>query len=733
MKILLTGHAGYVGTVATGVLTEAGHEVIGLDTGYFVPCHTEGLEPVDPVRTIAKDVRDITAEDLAGFDAVVHLAALSNDPMGDLAPELTAAINRDATIALARIAKAAGVTRFVFASSCSIYGAGNPDLLLDESAPVNPLTAYASSKVESEAGLLALADDSFVPTFMRNATCYGLSPRLRTDLVLNNLVVSALSTGEVKLLSSGLSWRPLLHVRDLACAAAAILAADPATVRGEAFNIGQNSENHLVRDIATIVAEAVPGSRVTFAEGNTIDPRSYRVDFGKFAAAFPDFRFLHTAASGAKELVAALAGRTTADDLSGQRYVRLARLKSLMASEKLAGDLTWRTARETTPLTVKRERVPVAGPSITQREVDLTAEAARHAWFENHAKYNQRFEAMVAEQTGRKHAISLAHCTSAIHLALAGLGIGPGDEVIVPECTWVATASPVVQIGATPVFVDIDPVSWCMSPASLAAAITPRTKAAIVVDLYGGMPDWARLETIARDAGIILIEDAAEAIGSRFRDKPAGAFGRASVFSFHGSKTVTTGEGGMLVTDDDALAERVNILRDQGRHPTSRALVTEEVGFKYRMSAMQAAMGIAQMERLDDLIAMKRDIFRFYAEALDGTPGLTLNAEPPHVFNTYWMVTAVLDPKLGLLKQQVAAELGAEGIDTRPFFYPLSWQPAFRSQPSAAGASARNPNAYAISPTGINLPSGYNVTRDVAARVARSLKSILARHARRVA
>lgn len=733
MKILLTGHAGYVGTVATGVLTEAGHEVIGLDTGYFVPCHTEGLEPIDPVRTIAKDVRDITAEDLAGFDAVVHLAALSNDPMGDLAPELTAAINRDATIALARIAKAAGVSRFVFASSCSIYGAGNPDLLLDESAPVNPLTAYASSKVESEAGLLALADESFVPTFMRNATCYGLSPRLRTDLVLNNLVVSALSTGEVKLLSSGLSWRPLLHVRDLARAAAAILAADPATVRGEAFNIGQNSENHLVRDIATIVAEAVPGSRVTFAEGNTIDPRSYRVDFGKFAAAFPDFRFLHTAASGAKELVAALAGRTTADDLSGQRYVRLARLKSLMASEKLAGDLTWRTARETTPLTVKRERVPVAGPSITQREVDLTAEAARHAWFENHAKYNQRFEAMVAEQTGRKHAISLAHCTSAIHLALVGLGIGPGDEVIVPECTWVATASPVVQIGATPVFVDIDPVSWCMSPASLAAAITPKTKAAIVVDLYGGMPDWARLETIARDAGIILIEDAAEAIGSRFRDKPAGAFGRASVFSFHGSKTVTTGEGGMLVTDDDALAERVNILRDQGRHPTSRALVTEEVGFKYRMSAMQAAMGIAQMERLDELIAMKRDIFGFYAEALDGTPGLALNAEPPHVFNSYWMVTAVLDPKLGLLKQQVAAELGAEGIDTRPFFYPLSWQPAFRSQPSATGAAARNPNAYAISPTGINLPSGYNVTRDVAARVARSLKSILSRHARRVA
>lgn len=733
MKVLITGHAGYVGSVATAVFAEAGHEVTGLDTGYFAPCHTEGMEPVDPPRVIAKDVRHVTTQDLAGFDAILHLAALSNDPMGDLAPELTAAINRDATIALARAAKQAGVSRFIFASSCSIYGAGNPDLLLDETAPVNPLTAYASSKVESEAGLLALADASFAPTFMRNATCYGLSPRVRTDLVLNNLVCSALSTGEVKLLSSGLAWRPLLHVRDLARAAAAILAADTETVRGEAFNIGQNSENHFVRDIATIVADAVPGSKVTFAEGNTVDPRSYRVDFTKFASAFPDFRFLHTAVSGAKELVAAMAGRTSAADLTGQRYVRLARLKHLMDKGALAPDLTWKGLPDTAPLTAARERVPVAGPSITQREIDLVADAARNAWFANHAAYNLRFEAMVAEQTGRKHAISLAHCTSAIHLALAGLNIGPGDEVIVPECTWVATASPVVQVGATPVFADIDPVSWCMSPASLAAAITPRTKAAIVVDLYGGMADWARLEAIARDAGIILIEDAAEAIGSRYRGKPAGSFGRASVFSFHGSKTVTTGEGGMLVTDDDALAERVNILRDQGRHPTSRALITEEVGFKYRMSAMQAAMGVAQMERLDELIALKRDIFAFYAEELSGLPGLTLNAEPPQVFNSYWMVTAVLDPALGLLKQQVAAEMGADGIDTRPFFYPLSWQPAFRSQPSAAGAPARNPDAYAISATGINLPSGYNVTRDVAVRVSRSLKSILARHARRAA
>lgn len=733
MKVLLTGHAGYVGSVASAVLAEAGHTVTGLDTGYFLPCHTEGMAPADPAAVLMKDLREITAADLAGFDAVVHLAALSNDPMGDLAPQLTAAINRDATLALARAAKAAGIGRFVFASSCAIYGAGGPDRLLDERAPVAPLTPYAASKVEAEAGLLALADERFAPTIMRNATCYGLSPRLRLDLVLNNLVCSALATGEVRLLSSGLAWRPLLHVRDLARAAAAILAADADRMRGETFNIGRNDENHLVRDIAAIVAEAVPGSRVTYGAGETIDPRSYRVDFAKFAGAFPGFRFLHTAASGAKELAAALAGRTAAEDLTSPRYIRLARLKRLAEADILSADLTWRGPRDTAPPAPKRERIPVAGPSISPREIELVAEAARTAWFDRHAVYNQRFEAMVAAHTGRKHAISLAHCTSAIHLALAGLGIGPGDEVIVPECTWVATASPIVQVGARPVFCDIDPVTWCLSPASFAAAITPQTRAAIVVDLYGGMPDWARLEAIARDAGVILIEDAAEAIGSRYRGRPAGSFGRASVFSFHGSKTVTTGEGGMLVTDDDALAERVNILRDQGRHPTSRALIVEEAGFKYRMSAMQAAMGVAQMERLDELIAMKRDIFAFYRDELADVPGLTLNAEPPHVVNSYWMVTAIVDPSLRLLKQQLASALGADGIDTRPFFYPLSWQPAFRDQPSARDAALRNPTAYALSQTGINLPSGYNVTREIAGRVARSLKSALARHARRAA
>ncbi|MFN3854893.1 MAG: DegT/DnrJ/EryC1/StrS family aminotransferase [Phreatobacter sp.] len=733
MRVLLTGHAGYVGSVASSVLAEAGHAVVGLDTGFFAHCHTDGLSPSDPATILAKDIRDIGPGDLEGFDAVVHLAALSNDPMGDLDPALTEAINRDASIALARAAKAAGVSRFVFASSCSIYGAGDPERLLDESAPVNPLTPYAASKVETERALADLADRHFAPTFMRNATCYGLSPRLRLDLVLNNLVASALATGEVRLLSSGLSWRPLLHCRDMARAAAAILAAPVEAVAGQAFNIGQSEENHLVRGIAAIVAEAVPGSTVTYAEGDVIDPRSYRVDFGKFRAAFPDFRFQHTARTGAKELAAALAGRVRPADLTGPHYIRLATLKAHRAGGLLDPSLRWLAARPLATSRSEADRVPVAGPSISAREVELVADAVRTAWYADHAKYNTRFERMVADLTGRRHAISLAHCTSAIHLALAGLGIGPGDEVIVPECTWVATASPVVQTGATPVFCDIDPVTWCLSPAAFRAAITPRTRAAIVVDLYGGMADWARLKAIADDHGIVLIEDAAEAIGSRYDGRPAGSFGLASVFSFHGSKTVTTGEGGMLLTDDDALAERVNILRDQGRHPTSRALITEEVGFKYRMSSLQAAMGCAQMERLDELIAMKRAIFGWYRDALADVPHLTLNAEPARVFNTYWMVTAIVDPGLGLIKQQLAAELAADGIDTRPFFYPLSWQPAFRNQPSAAGAEARNPVAYALSPHGINLPSGYNVTEAVAHRVAASLRAAIARKAARAA
>lgn len=370
------------------------------------------------------------------------------------------------------------------------------------------------------------------------------------------------------------------------------------------------------------------------------------------------------------------------------------------------------------------KRIPVAGPSITAREIDYVTQAVTSAWYGDAGMFHGRFETAFASHCGRRHAVALPSCTSALHLALMALDIGPGDEVIVPDATWIASVAPVRYVGATPVFADIDRDSWCLSPEAFEAAITPRTKAAIVVDLYGSMPDWDRLNAIATANGVTLIEDAAEAIGSRWRDRPAGAFGVMSAFSFHGSKTLTTGEGGMLVLDDEKLLERVQRLRDHGRSPGDTMFFNDEVGWKYKMSSMQAALGLAQLERVDELVDGKRRIFSWYREALSDWNGGRLNPDVAGLYNSYWMSTVVLDSEIGMTKEKLIPLMRQEGIDVRPFFYPLSRLPAFRDTPEAAIARERNTVAATVTPYGINLPSALSLTRDDIERVASALKRL---------
>jgi perosamine synthetase len=358
------------------------------------------------------------------------------------------------------------------------------------------------------------------------------------------------------------------------------------------------------------------------------------------------------------------------------------------------------------------QRIPVAGPWITQREIDYVAEAAGAAWYGNANVYQQRFEAAFARYVGRRFAIALPSCTSAIHLALLAIDVGGDDEVIVPDATWIATSAPISYVGATPVFADIDRRTWCLSLPSLEQAMTPRTRAVIPVNLYGGMPDYDLILDAAARKRIVVIEDAAESIGSVYRGKRAGSFGLASVFSFHGSKTLTTGEGGMLLTDDEALYERCRMLADHGRRKGDRAFWNAEIGQKYKMSSLQAALGLAQLERVEELVARKREIFGWYRSALEQAPGITLNAEPYATTNSVWMVTAVIDAALGWMKEDLANALAADGIDTRPFFYPLSSLPAYAASPHAAVAAKRNLIAYDISPRAINLPSPLSLTED---------------------
>jgi nucleoside-diphosphate-sugar epimerase len=343
VKVLITGHKGYLGSVMTPFIAAAGHELTGLDSCLFEDCT---LGPANPaIPEIRIDVRDVERDHLAGFDAVIHLAALCNDPLGNLNPESTYEINHRASVRLARLAKEAGVPRFVFASSCSLYGTSSTDHMLTETAQFNPITPYGETKVLVERDVAKLADDKFSPTYMRNATAYGFSPRLRADIVINNLVGYAYTTGEVLIQSDGTPWRPLVHAEDIARAFLAVLEAPRELVHNQAFNVGRNDENYQIRELADMVQEIVPGSKVTYLPGGGPDPRCYRVDCTKIAATLPAFKPQWDARRGIEQLHEAYKRYgLTADQFLGTRYLRIKHITELAEHGRIDRELRWTKA-----------------------------------------------------------------------------------------------------------------------------------------------------------------------------------------------------------------------------------------------------------------------------------------------------------------------------------------------------------------------------------------------------
>ena len=367
------------------------------------------------------------------------------------------------------------------------------------------------------------------------------------------------------------------------------------------------------------------------------------------------------------------------------------------------------------------KNIYMAGTDVGPLEEEYVLDALKNGWYNDKYYYCEKLQNEFAQYHNRKYALMTTNCTSALHLVLAGMGIGPGDEVIVPECTWIASASPITYVGATPIFCDIEKDTWCLSPESLNESITSKTKAVIVVNLFGNMAKMDKIQKICKEHNLFLIEDAAESLGSKYKGVRSGKFGDASTFSFHNTKTMSTGEGGMLLIDDEQLYDRCVKLRDHGRGPDTKPYYNDIVGFKYMPFNIQAAMGLAQFHRVEELISIKKRHLKFYKENLSDL-NVQFNYEAPEIVNGAWITGMVIDKSYNIDKHVFMKKLKDEGVPSRPFFYPLSSIPAFNLSEKY---EVKNPNSYDISSRGVNLPGAPNLSSEHLEYICDKVRKVL--------
>lgn len=711
-RLLVTGGAGYLGSVLVPMLLDEGYDVVVFDRLLF------GRRPLAPVlehprfRLIEGDVTRIGQFDgfLEGMDAVIHLAGLSNDPTCDLKPDLTRRVNYEATTELARRCARAGVRRFLFASSCSVYGS-NPQPIVDERSELHPVSLYAQKKAEAEQALFSLPAPGMGVSALRMATLYGLSPRMRFDLAINLMVMNAVTRRAIYVLGGGRQWRPFVHVADAAQAFITALRVPGELIDHEVFNIGSDDQNYQIQDLAWLVRDALPQLGVTVTTvPDDPDQRSYRVTFEK-AARQLGFRPRCDIVESIVEMARAIqSGRL--GDCSDTRFYTVKHVKALAEQPALVGGDP-----------VRAEFLPFALPLIGREEEEEVLDSLRSGWLTTGPK-TKRFEQALADYTGARHAIAVNSCTAALHVSLAALGVGRGDEVITTAITFPATANVIIHQGARPVLVDVDPTTLNVDPAAIEQAITPRTRAIIPVHMAGQPADMDAIRAIAERHGLAVIEDAAHAIGAEYRGRKVGNLEGtlATCFSFYPIKNMTTIEGGAILTNDDAFAERARlytlhgISKDAWKRYSSAGYQhwdTLLAGFKYNMTDVQAALGIHQLARLETFLQLRDRYAAIYQRAFADLPEIEMLRRVSGVRHAWHLFIVLLrTERLSIDRDTFMEALRQENIGTGIHFRSLHIQPFYRQRFRYRREDL--PNAAAVSDRVLSLPLYPKMTeRDV--------------------
>jgi dTDP-4-amino-4,6-dideoxygalactose transaminase/nucleoside-diphosphate-sugar epimerase len=673
MNVLVTGGAGYLGTVLCRKLLDKGYNVRAFDRLLFGSEPANELLDRDGFELVEGDITRLDEHPALfdGIDGVIHLAGLANDPSCDLRPEMTERVNYRASMALAQKAKAKGIRPFIFAASCSVYGAGEGEL--KESSPLNPVSLYAEVKIKTEGALNEMAGASFWPVHLRQATLFGLSRRMRFDLAVNVMVLHGTTNKKIYVLGGGKQWRPFVHVEDSSDAFIAALERAEA-LSCEAINIGSNKLNYQICDLAEIIAANLKDVTLEVAPGDA-ERRTYKVNFDKMT------RLLGTTPTwtvedGVREISEALAAGAIPEPES-PRYYNIKLLKELVE----------------TPATMGGEPacddfVPFSLPLLGKEEEKEVIAVLRSGWLTTGPR-TQRFEGLAREYLGCSQAVAVNSCTGALHLTLAALGIGSGDEVITSPITWPSTANVIVHLGARPVFVDVERDTLNMDPDLIEEKITDKTKAIVPVHMAGRPCDMDRIGEIAERHGLAVVEDAAHAIGSAYKGRKIGTIGRATCFSFYPIKNITTIEGGLVATDDEELAENVRILslhgitKDAWKRYTASGTQHWEVvapGYKYNMSDVQAALGIHQLPKLEGFIQKRAAMADFYSQGLKELGDVvTLPCDQPDIRHAWHLYIVTLNTDgLSVDRDAFINGLKAENVGTGIHFRSLHTQGYYR-------------------------------------------------------